>query len=161
MTAEPLRKTGSGTIRNRNNGIFPQPVPPCRKLLLKRKAASAAPKSCKPSSHPPFERRRRGGATLYLLSLKRDDELRVSAERPWAAVGLWLEPGTENCPRPSVVTPWRIEGLLSLHVQGRRRQFAGTGAERSLTPGGIHAQAVFGSGCGLWNRCERKGTGGG
>src|SRR5436305_394286 len=51
----------------------------------------------------------------------------VSAERPWAAVVLWLEPGTENGPRPSVVTPWRIEGLLSLHVQGRRRQFAGAG----------------------------------
>ena len=73
----------------------------------------------------------------------------VAAERPWAAVVLWLEPGTENGPRPSVVTPWRIEGLLSLHVQGRRRQFAGTGAERSLTPGGIHAQAVFGSGEGV------------
>src|SRR5947207_9144159 len=57
----------------------------------------------------------KAGAALYLLSRGVTMSC-VSAERPWAAVGRWLEPGTENGPRPSVATPWRIEGLLSLHV---------------------------------------------
>ena len=32
------------------------------------------------------------------------------------------EPEQKIGRRPSLATPWRIEGLLSLHVQGRRQE---------------------------------------
>ncbi len=53
-----------------------------------------------------------------------------------------VEPGERAASAPLSSTPWGIEGLLSLQVQGRRPEFARGGSRNRRLTLGSHAQVV-------------------
>jgi hypothetical protein len=74
-------------------------------------------------------------------------ELRFGGRPFPPEAGSDFEPERQIGRRPSLVTPWRIEGLLSLHVQGRRQELArrrgqGRLPKLILAPKEAHEQAT-------------------